>query len=640
MFKLLVLIFSLLISGTSHAARCDKDYSAQIANPAVLSKVSNDFYCHEIEDLLSNNLNSSAFRAGTYTIDDYERDYADSGSGTPVFRQSVVREMRAQGISLSEASELKRNFFDTGTEDKMASIKNFGDVMNSITRSVASKSAQFLVYYKDINNFDELGTANLRDGLIYNANSTAYPSCTNVPLPGTGIRRAVYVAGSEIMNMFGKVIYTISRKGDYFILKNAESGADTDIAWDANNCKISDIASREAESSLCWSCPLFRTLYNVTSIYAIALYDYLSPHALTLLIIGMAFWILWYTLQAFNVFGNPTDPMEYGFNIYKTLFRGAIAALLLGTVSSRFIYEYIVTPVMNLGLSYSKTVLDSSDSKVDLSNCQAAQVQEPEMFKNKDVENGEKYEQAFSEEAKNELTCLIENVSKIQARYITVSRYLIQYSFNPVYARGLFNPNMLLSGIVMFLIFAAVLISFPLILLSHLFNLSLLCLVTPFLVVAWVFEGTEHYVNTAFDTLIESILGIVFLSVIASYIVVGMRTLYTPAEERNKMSLYITDTSGKYSFEEAKGIDPLEEAVVADDVEAIIKNIHLGGINWAKLLLLGFVFLTMIYKVNDIAKAFSQKLSLNMKEVADSVVNSSLGKLKSFSIQTIKRVNK
>jgi hypothetical protein len=630
------------VSTQAFGAKCTEDISALVPTESVRLRVVEDFYCYEIKNLVKDNLRSADFLSGVYTLEKYIKEYGSIGS-VAIWKSSVVDEMRAQGIKLEEAQQLRQNFFDRGNENQ-TSAKNFKEVMRSITNAVAAKKADYLVYYNDINSFSVGSAVSLQNGGVYDSKTGKMCSTSVLTYSAGDFRRAIMVVGNSIQNIFGETLFNISRDNTTFSIKSS-AGDDTGIKWDNASCPISSIARDEDKNSYCWSCPLFRLMYNISSSYAIAEYEFIKPAALKLLIIGFAFWILYFTFNALNPLGKIMSPGEYGETIYKNFAVASFSAFLLTAASPTVIYEYGITPIISLGVQYSKDVLETTGVKIDLKNCRASQVKDIPLFK---TENGEekKYEQAFSDEAKNELTCLIEGFSSLQSRYMTVGKYLMQYSFNPAYSQSFFNPGMFIAGFIVMLLFATILMTFPLILLSAFFNLSIVCLMMPLLVVSWVFDYTKKYVTTAIEIVIQATLTIVFLSIISAYLVTGMQTVYTGGNKgSDAISKYITDTSKVYaqSDEEIKNIDPLEKAIENDDVKGIIDSMNFGGINLIKIVFMGFVFLVLIFKVEDIASKF--KITLGdtkyFTNVAKAISDSILAKAKSATISKInQRVEK
>ncbi|MCK5296414.1 MAG: hypothetical protein KAJ75_05960, partial [Alphaproteobacteria bacterium] len=239
----------------------------------------------------------------------------------------------------------------------------------------------------------------------------------------------------------------------------------------------------------CWFCDIFDGVYVSCGHYAFTVYEATKDDVLGLLTVALLFWLL---VQMMKGVGSVAaiDPIEFWSKAGQRLFAGIIAAAFLKAGAIE-IYGYLLSPVIEGATEFGSALLGSCDASVT------------EDLLPIPVNN------AFSEESRRALFCMLHTMNEAIAEGMGLGIILIIESLSV----GLLDPipdvGMLFSGVVLVLVYFAILVIMPLYLIDAIVRLGIVGGLMPLFIVAWVFPSTKFFSGKGWGMLVQSALTLV-----------------------------------------------------------------------------------------------------------------------------------
>lgn len=232
--------------------------------------------------------------------------------------------------------------------------------------------------------------------------------------------------------------------------------------------------------------------------------------AVSLLALGLAFWMAWHIGQYFINY-KYSDPMEFLSEIGRCWFRTFLIAafLIVGTVG--VVFDWIVSPIIagftDLVFGILNTDLvsfENMDNAVDY--CAIAENEDPL------VETSGK---ALSNQIIASFLCMV------QAVYLEVAKGMTIGLAIQCYALGQWNfilfslPDIgaWIIGSIIFLVFLFIAFAFSFRIVDFFLRIAFVLVLLPLLMVAWVFPITRKYTKKGWDLLLNSLVGILAVAI-------------------------------------------------------------------------------------------------------------------------------
>ncbi|NCB49287.1 MAG: hypothetical protein EOM53_01220 [Alphaproteobacteria bacterium] len=283
---------------------------------------------------------------------------------------------------------------------------------------------------------------------------------------------------------------------------------------DADGNEIKEVGFK-ALLEKCWACPLYEVVLNTVGKLTFLIFNNLASYCRTLLALGLAFWLVFNSLNFISQFKNPR-PTDFWRKILSVLLKAFVISLILSSETLFiWIFNSLILPVFQAFMTSSLDVLASPG----VSSCNS--------YMTIDL-----LTQNF------EITHFggVGNDSMLPAALVEMMKAIIfeiQLSFSRGISFGyaIFSQNTFSSAFVgggVLVLFLALTIVFPFYLLDGLIRSCLVLALLPFILVAWVFPATSKWVIKAWKLLISSLIQIFLFSVftvlvviVLSYISVG-----------------------------------------------------------------------------------------------------------------------
>ncbi len=276
----------------------------------------------------------------------------------------------------------------------------------------------------------------------------------------------------------------------------------------------------------CWFCPIIRTLLESANRIASAVYDKTEGVLLLMLGVGTLFFIA-FKVGAMVVKLQEVDLMQFMGEMFKVLGRVIIAAVIL--TSAPFIVDTIITPFVAYSAEFALNVLDNVhvdnkiyrqvDKMLDYTNDAAgARAQAENAITAWATTNpGDNSSGAFINSAL--VDSLIAIVAKISANLVVgLAVGLVLIVLSGLSSVVFYDVSSFLSGGVVFLSFATLLITVPFQVINMAIQLTFVLALLPFWVVLWVFPVTAQYTKKAWDMFIHSCLSIMIFGILAALV--------------------------------------------------------------------------------------------------------------------------
>lgn len=351
-------------------------------------------------------------------------------------------------------------------------------------------------------------------------------------------------------------------------------------------------------ASACWYCPFFELIFDVINTLATAIANKLSGMFLILLGVGTLFFLV-FRIGKMLVGLQDVDLMQFLADIFKYLGRVMVASVLL--TFSLSIFYHLISPVLQGTLTLGNIIYtqgtaanmkivqltrNASGGKVDLT------VKCSESAKQADVRSVSD-EKAFSPGVKEALLCNMRQVasSLVSGMASGIFTFVYGQTAGPLY---LISPLTMLQGLILFLIFFLIFISYPFKLLDAMFQLAFVTALAPLWIVLWAFPATVGYAKKAWEVFFGACLTFFMVNVLAGLV------------------LTILDM---YAFPDTFWTD-----LIDGDMDGVSNQFSLGGLEFLTLIAMGILCLKILGTGKNLSSAFGGiSLDLGVNKAAPQV---------------------
>ncbi|MBN1783591.1 MAG: hypothetical protein JW812_01345 [Alphaproteobacteria bacterium] len=298
----------------------------------------------------------------------------------------------------------------------------------------------------------------------------------------------------------------------FFVAFFISAGANADVfsAVFSEALGSSVTSSIYASYASCWTCGYILEILDLFSSISLSLFEDLRLPIITLLAITLVGWITYKMITGFlNL--SPPDANSLFKDLAPKFFAMIIFLPLLFAPTPKFIYNYMVEPLIDLGSSYGTKVMEIVSGE-DIKPYCLMQYAESDATQTQD--------DTFSPSFRQNLVCMTSQSHQINAIGITLGTVLIQESFKAENRYFYIIPNlgMGFAGGILAITYFVALIVFPLYLIGSLFELGFVLAFLPFALFSFIItrggKGTgvfEGIFDTSVQLVIKAALMMLFL---------------------------------------------------------------------------------------------------------------------------------
>ncbi len=348
------------------------------------------------------------------------------------------------------------------------------------------------------------------------------------------------------------------------------------------NNVVSEIYAMNAS---CWTCGYILDIIDLFSGISLAIFEDLSFSMIILLGISLVGYIVYKMFTGFFSLSAVTAQ-----NLFKDLAPKFFATIfiipLLLAPTPKFIYNYMIEPLMDLGSSYGTKVMTIVSDSDTASYCLM-------QYASSDATNTQN--EAFSPTFRQNLICLTSQSHQINAIGLSLGTTLLMSAFKVenLHFGGIPNIEMGASGIILFIAYFIALIVFPLLIIGALFKLGFVLSFLPFVLFSYVItRGGEGI----------SILNNVYKAAVKYVSEASLMMLFLPFMLSLSHIIFQTALdSGMLGYGE------LVNLVQKGDTEKIIKILAFGTKDMLFLTFVGILNIYLLLSTQEIAKWFGVK---------------------------------
>ncbi|MHA1540738.1 MAG: hypothetical protein ACTSXL_00065 [Alphaproteobacteria bacterium] len=249
-----------------------------------------------------------------------------------------------------------------------------------------------------------------------------------------------------------------------------------------------------AGHATCWSCPYVMQIIDLFSTISVSIYKDLAPAMIILLGVTLVGYIVYKMITGFFGLSMPTAT-----NLLEDLGPKFFAAIIIVPIllmpTPKFVYNYMVEPLIGLGAGYGNKMMEVV-AGADVKSYCLLQYMESDKTASQDS--------AFSANFRQSVVCSVSQSHQINALGLSLGTALLMNSYKSKNLKWGFLPNlgMTASGIVIFLAYFISLILYPMLLIGALFELGFILAFLPFILFSFIVtRGKEKvpFLDGAFD---------------------------------------------------------------------------------------------------------------------------------------------
>ncbi len=395
----------------------------------------------------------------------------------------------------------------------------------------------------------------------------------------------------------------------------------------ASGCKT--IPAQVYEDKACFFCPLFFVLYNAADEMSWNSFDKMSPPFRVIIIMGLAIWIAFVTL---NHVGSLTkqDAPKYLGNLLKQSFKVLIVFFML--MNSDHVYNLIVNPLLQSSLEMGTTLLDKgSAGKVSESGRSAGG-------------------KCFSSATYNKLEAFTSAVQQEIAVMQSVGKSLMCVGSNQLFSLNFGRWGSAFMMVVQGLVIAAfaflLSLAFGFYLIDAIVQLGIVGAIIPFLILCWPFKLTSKYTGKGFDIFLNSCFVFIFMAIAIDidFKLVGaaltQNTSVSTPDAQCKAT--VVDENGKIKEKSVPcgNFALIHNAINNSDFTTLKKITDIGGVGFLILLaccIFGFKFVGKVSGLaGQMASGAISGIGSSIGTMAASAIKSAAGKIAAPTTNAIK----
>lgn len=322
--------------------------------------------------------------------------------------------------------------------------------------------------------------------------SLCFSDCSFKELTITGAKNySITFGGSD-----GKK-YAVTPAGNNPLVTYNEKGKNT------KGCEVLPVKLYNSRS--CFFCPLFGVVYKAAEKMTEMSFSKLAPSFAAIMALGMAIWIAFQTLTHVSSLTKQDAPKFIG-NLIKQSFKFVIAFIFLTFTVQ--IYDYIVLPLLEAGLTFGRNMLFITSTVVETSQISEAATSMAENVY---------YKQELYIALEDFITAVQREISFMQAigtSLLCIGAHMMMglggdLDFGAGFMMAV--EGLLLAGFGFLLSLA-----FAFYLVDAVVQLGIVGALMPFLIATWPFKLTSSYSNKGFSMLLNSFFVFVFMGLVIS----------------------------------------------------------------------------------------------------------------------------
>ena len=233
-----------------------------------------------------------------------------------------------------------------------------------------------------------------------------------------------------------------------------------------------------AGHSTCWSCPYVIQIIDLFSTISVSIYKDLAPAMIILLGVTLVGYIVYKMITGFFGLSMPTatNLLE---DLAPKFFALIIVVPILLMPTPKFIYNYMVEPLIGLGAGYGNKMMEVVAGSDVKSYC---------LLQYMESDNTASQDSAFSANFRQKVICSVSQSHQVNAIGLSLGNALLIGAYKTENLKSGFLPKfgMVASGIIIFLAYFVSLILYPLLLIGALFELGFILAFLPFILFSFV----------------------------------------------------------------------------------------------------------------------------------------------------------
>ena len=256
----------------------------------------------------------------------------------------------------------------------------------------------------------------------------------------------------------------------------------------------------------CWPCTLYKAVFDSMGRLTVQTYGMACRSALMLLAAGWLFWIAFKTMKMLFSLKQPNFK-QFWVDILTVLFKMIVAAAIIASPDAViYTLNIILTPIMTAFIELSRVVIYADPNIQSIFKM-------PENFIDMGGEVTSDYP-LFSQSLGLQIQDLIYRVFVMLKGGMYLALYLFkQFSFMSV-----------ILSIFLAWTFFVLMILFPFSLVEVFFKMGVIIILSPFIVVAWVFPATKGMVGKAWQIVIGGMIQVLITCTFVAFMMIVLTT--------------------------------------------------------------------------------------------------------------------
>ena len=264
-----------------------------------------------------------------------------------------------------------------------------------------------------------------------------------------------------------------------------------------------------ADNDTCWFCPIFKVLFNTSSIIALKAYNALAGGISLVVLSAFAVWVSIYILKHVAAV-EVKDPRKMLQELMLQAFKVFIVVLILRANYFQVI-GLTLEPVFNTGMTFVQTI---SNNKACPSS--ASYMKGIIGYDSKDDGFNQNSSGGLPQSMGANILCSIKNMQDGIAKMYAHGRQSWCIAWGPRSFLFGILPSIpfLITGIVIILGALVLMLAFPWCLVDCVIQMSIASGLAPAAIGAWAFNSTKKYLKMIWDFFMNAMFNFVFLSIV------------------------------------------------------------------------------------------------------------------------------
>ena len=327
-------------------------------------------------------------------------------------------------------------------------------------------------------------------------------------------------------------------------------------------------SERNAELKGCILCSMFEVILATDQSMATMSFDALSAGFRNLIVVVLALFIAYHTLLTVSAV-TKQDVAKYLQTISIQAFKVLVAVLLL--TNSAYIYDFVINPLMQAGLEFGLTIIDSS-----IASKLSSYANSTTMPKG-----------VISQNLLSQVLATVKLFSESNSELPAIGGSLICVSRHTAAWHSLPDISMFIEGIVAYVFGWCISIACCFYLLDTVVRFGIFCILLPFLIACWPFKITFRYTKAGWD---------IFMNTFFNFVMMGL--VISLSSELIAQAM----TGGEGGTEE---LEALLQGASSNDVLALKEAMSLDGTKFLVLLACCIFAFKLVQQIGDLANQIS-----------------------------------